>query len=147
MNFLPKTEKKPEIVPNPKTSYFPSFGTLKPVDDMKSRTKDGKKSVFSSIGDKMKNASNSTFSSLKDKSKSNYQEWLKYGVFFFLVVYVFIIIIGLFGLPPDTLHNLFSFLTGFLDYFRLDYTSIGKPPQSDNEVKEESGVQMNFKKK
>ena len=74
--------------------------------------------------------------------KSNYQEWLKYGVFFFLVGYAVIIVVGLFGLPPDTLHNMFSFLTGFLDYFRLDYTSIGKPPQSDSEVEEGKGIQM-----
>jgi hypothetical protein len=79
--------------------------------------------------------------------KVNYQEWLKYGVFFFLVGYVFIIVVGLFGLPPDTLHNAFSFLTGFLDYFRLDYTSIGKPPQSDNVVEEGKGIQTNYKKK
>jgi len=78
--------------------------------------------------------------------KVNYQEWLKYGVFFFLVGYVLLIVVGLFGLPPDTLHNAFSFLTGFLDYFRLDYTSIGKPPQSDSEVKEGKGIQTNYQR-
>jgi len=88
------------------------------------------------------NASNSAFSSVK----VNYQEWLKYGVFFFLVGYVLLIVVGLFGLPPDTLHNAFSFLTGFLDYFRLDYTSIGKPPQSDSEVKEGKGIQTNYQR-
>jgi len=119
--------------------------------------KDAKSGLFS-FGDKMKksldsankdlkNSSGSAFSSMKDKVKANYQEWLKYGVFFFLVGYVFIIIVGLFGLPPDTLHNIFSFLTGFFDYFRLDYTSIGKPPQSDSVVEEGKGIQMNFKKK
>lgn len=97
----------------------------------------------SSTKDAMKNAANSTLSSVK----ANYQDWLKYGVFFFLVCYVIIIVVGLFGLPPDTLHNLFSFINRFLDYFRLDYTSIGKPPQSDNEVEEGKGIQMNFKKK
>lgn len=95
----------------------------------------------------LKNASGSAFSSAKDTFKTNYQKWLKYGVFFFLVAYVGIIVVGLFGLPPKILHNTFSFLTGILDYFRLDYTSIGKPPQSDNLVEEGKGIQVNYKKK
>lgn len=74
--------------------------------------------------------------------KLNYQDWLKYGVFFFLVGYALFIVVGLFGLPPNTLHNAFSFLTGILDYFRLDYTSIGKAPQSDSEVEEGKGIQV-----
>jgi hypothetical protein len=126
-------------------------------ESMNNAKKDAKSGVFSFI-DKMKkplesankdlkNSSGSTFSSFKDKVKANYQEWLKYGVFFFLVGYVLMVVVGLFGLPPDTLHNLFSFLTRILDYFRLDYTSIGKSPQSDKEVEEGKGIQMNFKKK
>jgi len=106
--------------------------------------KDAKSSFFS-FGNKMKeslgsakkdlkNTSGSTFSSLKDKVKSNYQEWLKYGVFFFLIGYVLLIVVGLFGLPPHILHNIFSFLTRILDYLKIDFTSFGKPPQSDNEV-------------
>ena len=120
-------------------------------------TKEAKNGLFS-VGEKMKksfdstnkdlkNASSSAFSSAKDTFKTNYQKWLKYGVFFFLVAYVGIIVVGLFGLPPEILHNTFSFLTGILDYFRLDYTSIGKPPQSDNLVEEGKGIQVNYKKK
>jgi hypothetical protein len=104
-----------------------------------------------SVNDKTKNPMDSNTKGMKGSIisyiKANYQKWLKYGVFFFLVGYVFIIVVGLFGLPPDTLHNAFSFLTGILDYFRLDYTSIGKPPQSDSEVKEGKGIQTNYKKK
>lgn len=143
--------------PKNKTSYFSSFDPLKYAnakintakdsankaitnkinstkDTMNNAKKDAKSGLFS-FGKTMKNSSGSTFSSFKDNAKANYQEWLKYGVFFLLVGYALFIVVGLFGLPPNTLHNLFSFLTSFLDYFRLDYTSIGKPPLEEGTKK------------
>ena len=139
----------------------PSFSSFNPLKYANAKINAAKDSANKAITNKinstkdamnnakkdLKNSSGSAFSSLKDKVKANYQEWLKYGVFFFLVGYAFIIVVGLFGLPPDTLHNIFSFLNGFFDYFRLDYTSIGKAPQSDNEVEEGKGIQLNYKKK
>lgn len=158
--------------PKNKTSYFSSLNPLKYAnakinaakdsvnktitnkinstkESMNNAKKDAKSGFFSFV-DKMKKPlesankeeKNASSSSFKDKMKVNYQEWLKYGVFFILVGYALFIVVGLFGLPPDTLHNLFSFLTSFLDYFRLDYTSIGKPP-----LEEGTKVEMNFKKK
>ena len=119
MSFLAKLGK-PTLTKSKESDSFP----VVPGPNKKNSTKDS-----------VKNAANSTLSSVK----ANYQDWLKYGVFFFLMAYVLIIVVGLFGLPPDTLHNMFSFINRFFDYFRLDYTSIGKPPQSDNEVE---GIQM-----
>jgi len=160
---LPKVDNSKKA--SASTSYFSSFNPLKSVKNSLASTNTkinaAKDSVNKTITNKinatkdsmntakkdLKNSSSSSLSSLKENVKANYQEWLKYGVFFLLVGYVLFIVVGLFGLPPDTLHNLFSFLTSFLDYFRLDYTSIGKPPQSDNEVEEGKGIQMNFKKK
>jgi hypothetical protein len=57
-----------------------------------------------------------------------------------LLIYVIVLLFGLFGFPQSTLQNLFSGVTDFLSVGDL-YKNIGKPPIDDSSVPNESAYQ------